>query len=576
MVTGLALLLFVGLIAWSWHDRSYNPDESSTIVVLREVESLWEFRDQLAQHFGANVQFYLVSHMPGFGVPHLQFVAAVMVSLALFYAVWVGLRYRLFTQWSVLALVAVVALNDPVHHFGTWGLFNYGQAILVSVLILHVALMLARRGFALGWPTTMALGVGLGVLVVNYGANVMPIVLGIGAAALWALLPKQPLEHDGRARAGIVVGRAAVLLAIVGAFTAVTLQWLAHGEFDNPRQVIHPLFFPLSDFEQSWRGMVQFTLERSQEYAVSTWIPNRSLSPYLPVERETVAAMLAVIFVVGMLRSLVQWRRLRFVIALMLLAALGGLVVLSLRGTYAFGFVRYALFIHGPILLMTALGVCDLFEAGSAVVRRLAARGGMSTREQQARLRGHLRVAAYAVSAVLVIGWQFALMQNVAGKAVRFNQNYERIVGLLRATDAPWILTDTYSQSILTYVGIEYTDRDTFFLDRPFLRAEGQTQVDLDELEEQLDEQERVLTVTYWPIDRDEFYEPVRHRLETRFERVMEDGVNRLRVVDWGRLEDVPLAPSQGGEDADGDEAEAARPAASSDESSEGADRNES
>lgn len=525
-VYSLVVLLFIAMIAWTWHDVSYNPDEAEEVVVLRETDSFWAYRDRITNHFGANVQFYLASHLPAFEVTHLQFIAGVVTVLIVLYAMWLARAYKLFSRWLLLVPLALLVLNEPLHHYGTWGLVNYGIAILGSGAVLHAILLLARRRFALSLPATLALAVGLGLLVLNYGANLMPIVLGVGAAAVWSILPVEASQP----RLAWIVRQAVIILAVVAVAGGVTLLWLTHGEFDNPRKLLQPLFFPTSDFDQSWQGGLAFAVQRSKEYAISVWLPNRHIESLLPMARGVISGALGLAFGVGMVRSFIEWHRLRFVIALTLLMCLAGLVVLSLRGTYAFGDVRYALFLHVPMLLMAGLGVADVLQGIGWLIRRTTnlSRGSLGW--------ARFRTAAYVLTALGLIVMQGALLSRVSAKALQFNREYVRIVGLLRATDVPWVVSDFYTQSTLNYLQIDYSDRETFFLDRPFLRDEGQTRVDLEALADAAARHDAVLTVTYWPID-EPVYAPVRARLESRFEPVASERINRLTVIRWAEIE---------------------------------------
>ncbi|MDB4385084.1 hypothetical protein N9023_04195 [Opitutaceae bacterium] len=515
------LILHGVSIGFQFLNNSFNPDESLVVNLVREV-GFGEFRDRYPTHFGAIVQFYYLGYFPGFDVKTLQFFAALFLALNAIYSIWVIRSYRLLEPFYMFLYIGVLSLSDPNHHYGTWGLFQYSQAILASTVILHILLFLSRLSFNYPsiWYQIIVCCLPV-LLIVNFGPNLLAAVVMAGASFLSVGFKFRGEPTEVRK----LFVRALPLFISIMIGGIVTLKWLAHAEFREPREVIRWLYFPYSDYTQNIPGAVEYLKDHSINLIQTIWRPNRLLANEFPIFKSSiVTGILFTLFALGLAGSLRKTAELRLPVALYLLGSYGTMAAAGLHGSYAFGEVRYSLLLLIPTYVITAQGARDVCAFCALRIKSLGlplVRSGMYVRSIFAIVVGLLLIFLLSITT-----------RNISRETFRFNSEFDSTVQELSEISESLVIWDAYTGQTLEYMNVIPNDSKSFFLDRAFLRAPENSVVNLDQLELLVRQSPTIVTVTYWPLSHSA-YEKIRLNLGKNHILTSSYGVNRLRVSRW-------------------------------------------
>ena len=480
------LVLFCSSIAFLPTHIDYNPDEARIVNAVRDLGTGW-FQEPSwvpRTHLLAQVDFYLLAHVVTVTVGVLKLVGAFFMILSFIYLAWLSYAYSLFSRLSLLVLLLLLSTNGPVYLYGGWGAFDYAQRILMSVLLLHALLFLHKTRLHAPRYTLVSLLLGFCLATAGYAANVLPIVLLVLTAyCCWPLdnhdnVPSSP--RPARVNALILI----VPTVSVGLFT---LAYFSHAELGNPRNEILWMYFSTSGYPQSASGLLGFLGAMTGSFLFSTFL-------VWPPDHPIVSLVVAGAFGIGLTRSLLERRRdsRRFSIGVYVLLVLVCLAGLSATGLYAFGDIRYALFIHGPLLVVAAYGITDvgrwMWVVGSRTARRFVAPPVVD---------GARGVGVIALI-VLTLVASLATATRVRSIKSDYDREFGTAVQLIKTDRSPLVIYDEYAQINLDAIGIDFPNKRPFFFDAPFLAGRPDVSLtDFDEYRAFLRTGQDILWITY-------------------------------------------------------------------------------
>ena len=527
------LLIFCSSIAFVPTNVPYNPDEARIVNAARESGTGWPDWVR-ANHLLGQVDLYVMSELVTVTIRGLRVVAALFTILSCVYLAWLSYTYALFSRVSLLILLLLLSTNFPVHRYGGWGAFDYAQRMLISVGLLHALLFLHKTGLHPPWRALALLVAGFCLLTVGYAANILPIVLLVIAAYCCRRSYDQGTDSPPPRT---VTTRALVLLVPAISVGLITLIYFTHGEFRNPRDEILGLYFPTSEFPQSAGGLVSFLGAMTGSLLASTF----AVWPHAP---DYVSRVIVIAFGIGLVGSLFERNpdSRRFITGVYVLLVLACLAGLSAVGMYAFGDIRYALFVHGPLLVVAAFGITDVGrwvgQAANASARRFMTPAALD----RARTLGMAVLAALVLMACL----------DAAGRIRKIKSDYDREFGaavqLITTDRSPLVVYDAFSQMNLDAIGIDFPDKRAFVFDLPFVAGLPDSHTDFDEYRGFLGTEQDVLWITFFPDTARQFADYVAE-IERTHVRARELNFASWQITRWESAEATSLAgPLRGGD----------------------------
>jgi hypothetical protein len=507
--------------------QNFNPDEARLVISMEHLAEGWFDENPLTgTHLGSQVQYFLIPKLTTVTITKLRMVAAVFFVLTALYVIWLARAYALFSKTALLVLLLLMGTNAGLNYYGNWGVFDYSQRVLQSVFLLHALLFLHQRQLNLPTRVLALVLFAFCLLTVGYSALMVPIAVLVGVVVLFrrpAASGDTPLPVKSALKRGLIL---IIPVLVVG---LITLKYAAHPEFKNPRPTIKHLFFPLSDHPKTAGGLAAFVGAKTLSFVISTFAPigsGASLMPFpAPTSRweETthsamfVLSLLAVIgFMRGLIGSLFQRTRdpVRFVIGAYVALVLVSLVGLAVLGVYAFGDVRYALFMYVPLLVVAVYGLRDIAKS---IRRRLPA-----------SLASRMKRVAAPVLAGVVLVMSVGFSEVMRSEKRRYNDEFTNLVTLIRTDPSPLVFYDTFAEWNFIVLGInEFPNKRAFLFD--FIKG-----VRLESFQKFIASREDVLWITYH-LDRDEpVFAPYVAELEATHDRVEDRSFGVLwRIIRW-------------------------------------------
>jgi hypothetical protein len=506
---------------------NFNPDEARIVIELEGLAAGWFDENPLrtGTHLGSQLQYYLLPKITTVTVKTLRVLAAVFFILTLVYVIWLSRAYALFSKPALLVLLLLVGTNGGLNFYGLWGVFDYSQRILQSVFLLHMLLFLHKRQLNLSKRALALVLFGLCLVTLGYPALLLPIVVLLVVSFLCRGTTE---NRDTRYPAKAALKSGMLLLIPVIAVGLISLKYASHPEFLNPRTEIQHLFFPLSDHPKTAAGLLAFLFSATVSFIANTFFNFAPIagSSMWPPSLSGASGMLTLIvalgFIIGLIRSLFERTRdpTRFVIGAYVFSVLVCLAGLAVAGLYAFGDIRYALFLYIPLLMVAAFGIIDV---GRWITRRLLPSSFVD------RARG--------VGSPILVG--VALLMSVGAADLarsersRFNVEFTRIMELIETDRSPLLFYDTFAEWHLKVLGRdEFPNRRKFLFDffgpRPY-----------EEFLSFVASREDVLWITYHTPPAEPFFAPYVAELEKTHVKNSELSTDFWRVATW--RQDSPL-----------------------------------
>ncbi|BAM02586.1 hypothetical protein PSMK_04270 [Phycisphaera mikurensis NBRC 102666] len=396
-------------------------------------------------HFGAEVLMFAYSRLPGVGsVESYRLLAVAIAFLAAIGAAWTAVREGLLRPGFAPAALLVFASNAAWLYWGGFGWFNYALMLAASVVAWALMLRWRRRGFAES-PRTLVLTAALMVaMLFAYLGSALPLAAA-GAVALAAGCLRGrdagPVSVP-RVRWAPAAALAAVLLVTIG----VVLARFTHGELADPRPAVWPWLYPRSVEAEAGgaTGAVHFLADRGWNWLWTALEPV-SLRDLLDRRAADAAAWwitsaMLLLLGIGCVDGLARGGARRATVLFVLLQA-AVLAAASLLGRLPFGYVRYALFTQGPLLIVAICGLESATRAALAAARR----GGLGAP------RGVPGAASLGlVAAAAAVG--FAASAPAFVRGVGFRACMEEMDALVAATDGLPTLGGVVERDRLRYL----------------------------------------------------------------------------------------------------------------------------
>jgi hypothetical protein len=444
---------------------NFNPDEARIVISVDHLETGdtldagWFAQHPLraGTHLGSEVQYYLLPRLTPVTVRTLRVLAATFSVLTFAYIIWLSGAYTLFGQAGLLVLMLLISMNGGLTHYGQWGVFDYSERILQSVFLLHVLLFLHKRQLDLSKHALALVLFSLCLFTIGYTALLLPIVVLVVLAFLFR---RTIGNDDTRDATKAALRNGLILLIPVITVGLLTLKYHSHPEFLHPRPEIQHFFFPLSAYPKTVAGLLAFLYSTTLSFVQTTFytfvpLPGSSIQgPSLIGGSGVLSVLVALGFIIGLIRSLFERTRnpIRFVIGAYVLSVVVALIALAVAGIYAFGDVRYALFIHIPLLVLAAYGFIDVMRWSARLLPSSLAR------------RAHRVGLPVFVGVVLVASASTAYV--VRSEKSRFNAKFMKIVALIKTDRSPLLFYDTFAEWNLRVLGMDaFPNRRKFLVD---------------------------------------------------------------------------------------------------------------
>ena len=491
------VVLFASAVLFVPTYTEYNPDEALAVVAARETDGGSWYPDTSwihLTHLMAKVDYYLLARVTTVDVRVLQIVAAGHLLLSLVYLLWLSYRYRLFDARTRLIFLLLFISNGSLYFYGQWGVFDYSQRILLSVMLLHVLLFLDETGAAVRTRTLVLLAAAFSLVIVGYAAMLLPIGIVVAVACCF----RRGDRGYAFSPAGLASRTGAVLIIPAVVAGIVTLAFFTHDQFLNPRTEILGFFYPKSGRPFSLGGVLGFLFDNTRSFLYTTfhtlWPPQAA--PLAPASMfNGVTTMVAIAFGIGLTRSLVRWTddSRRFIVALFVLVAILSQAVLGLFGIYAYGDIRYALFMYGPLLVVAAQGVGDVAGWLVARVRRVTAPlvTPLGLKAARAVARGAFVVFALFVS--------LAFSDRVRKGKADYSDRFGYIIETLTSDPTPALVLDAFALVNLQGLGINsFAGKNVFLFDSQFFNRQHQEEPLYSKYREFLGAHREILWVSYY------------------------------------------------------------------------------
>lgn len=501
---------------------NFNPDEARILIDVNHWETGGFFAEhplRVGDHLGSEVQYYLLPKVTTVTVKTLTALAAGFSILTLVYVIWLARAYSLFGTAGLLGLLLIIGTNGAFNYYEQWGVFDYSQRILQSVFLLHMLLFLHKRRLDLSKGVLALVLFGFCVFTIGYAALALPIAVLLVVAFLF----RRTSENDDTRDATKAAVRGGLILLIsVLVVGLLTLKYATHPEFLHPRPEIRHLFFPLGNYPKTAAGLLVFLGSTTLSFLLMTFyfvVPMTrgsiwSASPGALTWILTFAMALA--FIIGLVGSLFGKTRhtARFILGAYVVSVLLSLVGLAVLGIYAFGDIRYALFVDIPLLVLAAYGIMD--------VLRWTARRLPSWLAHRAQWAG----SPVFVGVVLVAS--AGTTYSTVSRKWHFNATFTKVVQRIEADRSPLLFYDTYAKWNLRVVGI-----DQFPHKRTFLFSFVRPQPPGQEFQSFVASDEDVLWVTYHLAQGDTLLAPYVAELRKTHFRIDDLSFSPWRVTRW-------------------------------------------
>jgi hypothetical protein len=522
IVMVIVFLLLCGSALYVPRYVDFNPDEARIVIDVNHLAPggwLAEHPLRVGTHLGSEVQYYLLPKITTVTIRTLHELAAVFFVLTLIYVMWLSRAYSLFGTAGLLGLLLLIGMNGAVNFYGQWGVFDYSQRILQSVFLLHVLLFVHKRKLDLSKGALALVVCSCCLFTLGYAALLLPIVVLLVVAFLCRRTTGNDDTHDATKAAfkgGLIL---LIPVIIVG---LLTLKYASHPEFLHPRPEIRHLFFPLSDYPKTAAGLLAFLWSTTISFIVT------ALYTFAPTPGNSISGLSAsggsgllslvvgLCFIIGLIGSLFARTRhpTRFVIGAYVIAVLMSLVGLAVAGVYAFGDIRYALFIDIPLLVLAAYGIID-------VVRWMA-------RLVPASLAARARSAGSPGLAGVALLTSIGTAHLVVGQKRHFNAEFTKVVKLIDTDRSPLLFYDTFAQWNLRVLGI-----DQFPNKRRFLLSFVQPPRPYQEFQSFVASGEDVLWITYHLPSLEPLFAPYVAALEKTHFKANDVSIPPWRVARW-------------------------------------------
>lgn len=508
--------------------QNFNPDEARLVISMEHLATGWFVENPLTgTHLGSQAQYFLLPKITTVTVTKLRGIAGVFFILTAVYVIWLARAYALFSKTALLVLLLLMGTNAGLNYYGNWGVFDYSQRVLQSVFLLHVLLFLHQRQLNLSTRVLGLLLFAVCLVTVGYSALMVPIAVLV----VVVFLCRRPTTNgDTPFPAKAALKRGLILVIPVIVVGLITLKYATHPEFRNPRPTIKHLFFPLSGEPKTAGGLAAFVGARTLSFVISTFVPIGGRASLMPFPRPTspggwatkvTISLLSVLAVIGFIRGLIgSWFQrtrdpIRFVIAAYVASVLASLVGLALVGAYAYGDVRYALFIYVPLLVVAVYGIRDITK-------------GIGRRLIPSSLARSVRMLAAPVLAGIVLLMSVGFSELMRSEKRRYNTQFTDLANLIQTDPSPLVFYDTFAEWNLIVLGMnEFPNKRAFLYD--FTKG-----VRFETFQKFMASREDVLWITYHLPKDEAVFAPYVAELETTHVKVDDRSLGDLwRVMRW-------------------------------------------
>ncbi|BAM02587.1 hypothetical protein [Phycisphaera mikurensis] len=400
-------------------------------------ESMWHNTGQT----GINLQMYAASRLGVSSVEGFRIVAAAIALAAAAVMVRTAVRERVVPRGAAPLLVAVLLLNEPFMHWGTYGPFMYAEFLASGAL---------AWWWMLRWRRTRFHG-GLAEAVLTPAALVLSVYVYIGSALPLAVAGLLALGHALAADRGggsptrprPAWGRASLYAASLAIAAPAVYALASHKELREPRRGIHHLLFSRQNGGNAGglAAVPGFLVEHT-----GWWIR----SALQPVEGFGLLFWPMVLaLLVGLIGCLARRGTPAAATAWFVLLNAAGMAVLAIRPGTPFGSVRYGLFVQLAILVTAAAGLGILAARTRAAFARDERATAPPASAPPARARP--RRSWLLLAAVVLLG--VVLSARWLGQAAEHRAAFERVVAMVERTRGWPTVSDSLAHYAMLYIG---------------------------------------------------------------------------------------------------------------------------
>jgi len=218
----------------------------------------------------------------------------------------------------------------------------------------------------------------------------------------------------------------------------------------------------------------------------------------------------------------------RFLIAAYVLLVLISLVLSSFIGVYAFGLIRYALFIHTPLLVIAAYGVNDiarlLWNAFHLLTLKYCKQSFVEALKTS--------LVVFLMISILLVSANVAAYVRAAKDD--FSDKFSRALSTVRNDRSPILIYDYFAKLNLEAIGIrEFPEKKIFLFDLYFFATQGKSEELFSEYISFLETGEDILSVTYHAPKDEVLFSKYTSEIEKRYTKWDEITLNLWKIGKW-------------------------------------------
>ena len=350
----VALLSMLNIVAVS-SKLQLDADTGNLIGAIYKYGYLQELIPKLS--FGSSLETiaWVLVRAFHFGLEELQLLSAIIIiGFVLFNAYLIYFLFK--NRWmAILSIVTSSFFFPSVAGYGSWALVTYSLTIFLSALLYYKVVTTSSSQRIYDVAKLLAF---ISILIIFDIRFLMPI-LAISACLFLYVFVKNRKPGKWRfikkgVERQVLVNTCLVLFYSI--FLTVLFMWVqgTHYEATDPRKAIHWNYYPLSS--ETDFGVISFIIRNTGHLISTALFSTDVISDYRPIS--VIESILAfVMLLIGIYSAALSKNVEIKILSMYLFFSVIGTLALSLVGIYAYGNIRYQLWLLFPIIVFVNSGL---------------------------------------------------------------------------------------------------------------------------------------------------------------------------------------------------------------------------